>query len=100
MKKQFKYLSILILALFLTSCEEDPILYTGGQAPVAYSFAKSSETVGFCQPTVPLTVEVTETSNQDRTINVTVDPESTAVPSEYDLETSVVIPAGEFVGDC
>lgn len=99
MKYIFKSISILFVAALFISCDQDPILYTGEAAPAAYSFSKSSETIGVCEPTVPVTVEVTEAANQDRTVNVSVNSNSTAQSSEYTVANSVTIPAGEYVAN-
>lgn len=99
MKNIFKYLLISILAISLASCEEDLITYTGGGDAPAISFDSESYNVGVCEPTIPITVEVTKASNEDRTINFSIDSEfTTALDEEYSVNTSVTIPAGEFVG--
>lgn len=96
MKNIIKSITLVFITVFFISCEEDPILYTGS-APSAFSFAKSAETVGVCDPTVPVTVEVTEVTDQDRTLNLTVNSESTAASGEYVIPSSVTIPAGEHL---
>ena len=91
--------SILIIT-FLFGCEADLVTYTGGDADApAYSFARTSETVGVCTPTIPVTVESTIASNQDVTVNISVNAaETTALPSEYSLPSSITIPAGSYIG--
>ncbi|OZV67111.1 hypothetical protein [Winogradskyella aurantia] len=100
MKENKLKLFILLFSLFaVVGCEEDLIEYRGGQ-PTAYSFARTSQTVGVCNPTVPINVEATIASNQERTVQVSVNDElTTALASEYTLGgTSAVISAGDFVG--
>jgi len=99
MKNIFKSITILFVSVFLISCEEDPIIYTGGGAPPAISFAKESQVIGICQPTVPIGVEVTEAVDRDLTINLNINPESTALASEYTVGNTVVIPKGEYVAN-
>lgn len=65
----------------------------------ALSFAKSSQTIGSCDPTGTITVESTTKSSSDRTYNLALNSATTADPSEYSISsTSITIPAGEFVG--
>lgn len=96
MKNILKSITLLFVTVFFISCEQDPILYTGG-SPSAYSFDKSSTTVGVCDPSVPVTVEVTDAADVDRTVNISVNAQSTALSEEYTYANSVTIPAGEYV---
>jgi len=96
MKKQLKYITVLLLATFIVSCEQDPKLLDNGLAP-SYSFAVESTTVGVCNPTVTYTVETTKAPQNDLTVNVVLS-DSDAADSEFSFDTSVTIPAGEYLG--
>ena len=99
-----KYIYILFASLgLLASCEEDLVVYDtdNGQAVATFG-GPSSATL----PVPPegavyeLPVNVTTVSNVDRSISISVDASSTADASEYTIDSgSLVIPAGEFVGN-
>ncbi|MDG1571988.1 hypothetical protein OZ410_06645 [Robiginitalea sp. M366] len=100
--KKFIYL-LIASALFVSSCEEDVVIYdtANGQA-IAQIINGAEQTlpVPDTGDTAIIEVGVTTVSDVDRTISVSVDPSSTADPSEYDIDqASLVIPAGSFVGE-
>ena len=86
----------------LISCEEDPIIYDveNGQSVVAFNGATTVDlpVTQEGESTLDLEVGVTTVSDADRTYSVTVDPSSTADPSQYTVGETVIIPAGNFSG--
>lgn len=99
-----KYLYILFAALgLLTSCEEDVVIYDveNGQAIAQITNgAEQTLPVPETGDAAIIEVGVSTVSDVDRSISVSVDPSSTADPSEYDIDpASLVIPAGSFVGE-
>lgn len=97
MKIAYKLVTVLGLLFVFASCDHEKILFDGNEAPAAFSFARTSQTVGICNPVVEIGVEVTRISNEDRVVEYSVNPNSTAEENEYVLGTAV-IPAGEYVG--
>ena len=96
-------ISIILIALFtFISCEEDLIIYDvdNGQAVVAFNGATNVDLPVTIEgvSSVDLEIGVTTKSESSRTFNVSIDPSSTADSGEYSVDTSVVIPAGEFTG--
>lgn len=96
-----KYLFILsIFSLFLTSCDEqEPEVYNGPDlayftaGTVANYYVQDVEGSSY-----DIEVGVTVASDTDRTINVSIDPASTADASQFTIGNTMVIPAGEYVG--
>ncbi|MEH6538158.1 MAG: hypothetical protein V7719_17285 [Psychroserpens sp.] len=99
MKNIFK---IFTMALFLgvfVSCDEDVVTFDADNGQTTLSFDRSSGTVGACVPMTDIVIESTTRSSSDRTYNMVLDQDATtADPSEYNVSTSIVIPAGEFLG--
>ena len=99
-----KYLYILFASLgLLISCEEDLIIYDteNGQAIAQITNgAEQTLPVPETGDSAIIEVGVSTVSDVDRSISVSVDPSSTADPSEYTIDPStLVIPAGSFVGE-
>lgn len=91
------------LALFVTvmytSCEQDLIVFDADNGQTAYSFDRTSQTIGVCNPTSTITLESTTASSSDRTVTLMLNSDlTTADASEYSVNPSVTIPAGAFVG--
>jgi len=99
MRYKNKYITIIMLAFILVSCEEDLIRYTGGN-PASYSFKNETQVIGVCEPTQQVAVESTIKTDSDRSITVSIDEEaSSAETDEYSFSSfQVVIPAGKFIG--
>ena len=91
------------LALFVTvtytSCEQDLITFDADNGQTAYSFARASQTIEFCNPSSTITVESTTASSSDRTVTLMINSDlTTADASEYTVMPTVTIPAGEHLG--
>lgn len=95
-----KVLFFILAAVLFASCDKNDIVtydgpaiasFTGGKSVNA--FVKDGEDGSF-----QIEVGVTSVSNVDRTYNVVVDPSSTATPDQYTIESTVVIPANEYLG--
>lgn len=103
-----KLLSVFAFAVAFTSCEQDKIVYNvdGGQSLVGFNsssvsllaFTDAERPAGYDNST---TIEVgsTKRSNVDRSYTVTINDEfTTAVPAQYQVNSTYKIPAGEFLG--
>lgn len=102
MKHIYKLSAILLTLLFFTSCDEDVVVYDvdGGQALAAFVTGNQTLPVPDTGDSAIIQVGVTTRSNADRAVTLSVDPASTADPSEYTIDPStLVIPAGEFVAN-
>ena len=88
--------------LAAVSCEEDLVVYDveNGQSIVAFNGATNVDlpVTQEGDSSVELEVGVTTTAGTDRSYRVSVDPSSTADPSEYAADDPVVIPAGAYTG--
>ena len=102
MKNIFYKLGLVCLfAAGLTSCDEDRVTLNPDNGTNLWSFNESSSDLAINNNVQTDTIEVgvTSSSNVDRVIPVNVDPTSTATSNLYTIEpTSLVIPAGEFIG--
>lgn len=102
MKKYFLKFTIFVLIVGLFSnCQEDKIMYNGTPALAAFVSDKADlavlETV---VSTVKIGVEISTISSVDRTIAVTIDPKSTALATQYQMEaTTLVVPANSYLGE-
>ena len=106
MKKIYIILSVLTLSFLTFNCSEhDPSV----DAPKSLSFLRAAEIVNFDpdSPVFPLTVYSTQTSTEDRVVNLTIPqginpltntPYTTAIDGDFTVATSVIIPAGELSG--
>lgn len=103
MKKFLKSAGLALLALVVVSCDKDGEVFDVNGGQTAYMFTAPEYDLGVGPDdvaTINVEVGVTTRSNQDRTVQIYVDPSSTAPANQYTLSsTSVVIPAGEFVGN-
>lgn len=94
-----------VIALIFTTiigCEEDLIVYDVDNGQTLTNFANTSATLPVPESGASYTimVESNTRSDQDRAIQISVDPSSTALPAEYTIDQStLIIPAGEFVGN-
>lgn len=88
-----------IVALVISSCEEERIVYDPVSGQTLASFNTSSINLGVPVEGASVEVVVTASTESDveRTISVEVDPASTATPDQYTISNSG-IPAGEFAG--
>lgn len=104
MKKYIlKLTSLFLFAAVLTSCDEDKVIYKvdGGQSLVAFNEDGGNLPAYSDQEyTLEIPVGSTVRTSYDRKIELTVNDQfTTALPSEYTIdESSLVIPANEFVG--
>jgi hypothetical protein len=102
MKNIFLKLSLVgLFAIGLTSCEEESgavLNPDNGTNLYSFNLSNSDLAVNNTTFTDTIVIGVTSRSNVDRTINVNIDPSSDADPSYYSVPSSVVIPAGKFVG--
>jgi hypothetical protein len=102
MKKYFLKFTVFVLVVGLFSnCQEDKIMYKGTPALAAFVSDKADlavlETV---VSTVKIGVEISTISSVDRTIAVTIDPKSTALATQYQMEvTTLVVPANSYLGE-
>lgn len=102
MKKYFLKYTIFILFIGLFSnCEEDKVLYDGSKQLAAFVSTSGSLPVaptGVSSISIP--VEISTLSTMVRPISVTIDPTSTALASQYTIDSaSLVIPAGSYNGN-
>jgi hypothetical protein len=98
--KKFAY--ILVIALLGVSCDptEGPVYdVENGQALAAFNRTVQTYPVDDSgESFTEILVGVSTVSAQDRAVSISIDPASTADPSEYTIDpASLVIPAGEFV---
>ncbi len=97
-----KYISLLFVTfLAFTSCEEDLVVFDTENGQSVATFANTTATLPVPEDgaVYDLNVEVTTISDVDRSIVVEVDDSTTALPAEYTIDnSSLVIPAGQFVG--
>lgn len=108
MKNIFKIVSILILAITITSCEEDLIVFDNQGGQTLYQFdlegrsfelPRDNATSEF-NGDISIPISSTTLSNVDRTITVDLVEDSTQVePALITYNESVVIPAGEYIGN-
>jgi hypothetical protein len=97
-KFKFLFTAFVLLALAVTSCDEQDATsasltnYVGMEASKFVS-VHPSETV-----TVESSIYATNISNVDRTYALIVDPATTHDPAYYTVPATVTIPAGEKVG--
>jgi hypothetical protein len=98
MKNIFKYIMAFAIIFTAFSCEEDLIVFDADNGQTALSFSRATATVGVCDPTYDVVLESTTKSSSDRTYSLAISAASTADPSEYAVNPSVTIAAGEFVG--
>lgn len=95
-----KYISLIALVLIgVTSCEEDLVVFDVENGQTLAQFSATSATLPTPAEGASVDVDVTVTtkSGSDRTVNLTVDPSSTATSDQYTI-SNPVIPAGEYTG--
>jgi hypothetical protein len=102
MKKYFLKCAVFILFIGLFSnCEEDKVIYDGSQSLAAFVTTTGSLAVaptGISSINIP--VEISTLSTTDRAIVVAVDPISTALASQYNIDSATLkIPAGSYTGN-
>lgn len=102
MKKYFLKLTVFVLMVGLFSnCQEDKIMYDGTTALVAFVADRAElavlETV---VSKAKIAVEISTISSVNRTIDVTIDPKSTALATQYQIDAAtLVIPANSYLGE-
>ena len=92
---------VCFLATAIVSCDEDKVVLNPDNGSNLFSFNQSASNLAVNNEVQTDTIEVgvTSRSNVDRVIPINVDPASSATADLYTIEqTSLVIPAGEFVG--
>ncbi|MDT0674964.1 hypothetical protein [Autumnicola musiva] len=100
MKNIINKIGILIVStMALVSCEENEIPTIGDDYPVLAQFSTSSVTLATPEEgaSVEVDVVVTNTASTERSVNVEIDPESTASADQYNVG-DLVIPAGSYTG--
>lgn len=94
-------LSAFIIMGTLTSCEDNTVIYDPDTGQTLAFFSEgSSDLAVLIGESSSLTIElgVSTLSSSDRTVAISVDPNSTADPQNYMVPSSVTIPANEFFG--
>lgn len=109
MKNIFKIVSILILAVTITSCEEDVVIFDNQGGQTLYQFdledrafeLPRDNTTFIFDGDIDIPISSTTLSDVDRTITVELVEDSTQIEdlSLITFNESVVIPAGEYSGD-
>ncbi|MFY9242711.1 MAG: hypothetical protein WAO74_06760 [Polaribacter sp.] len=95
---KLKYIFLALTVFVFASCEED-IPTAEGTNYVTFSKSTYSTSVDVgATKSFDVTVFTANTSGSDRTINLSVDPASTAAAGSYTVPTSVTIPGGSNVG--
>lgn len=102
MKKYFLKFTVFVLMVGLFSnCQEDKIMYNG--APALAAFVSNKADLAVIETGVSsakIGVEISTISAVDRTIVVTIDPKSTALATQYQMEAAtLVIPANSYLGE-
>lgn len=100
MKQLIYKISFLVLGVvMLSSCEANDIPTIGEDAPTLVQFGTTSLVMGTPEEGTSREVEVivTNTSETERTVDVTVDPKSTATEDQYEI-SNLVIPANSYTG--
>jgi len=100
----YKLSLVCFLGVALVSCDEDRVVLDPDNGSNLFLFnekrsnlALSEDGTTFVTDTV--LVGVTSISNVDRVIPIHIDPASTATANQYEIQaSSLVIPAGKFVG--
>ena len=103
-KTKFLFLT-LILASFLACDKEDSNVYNtydnvNGQTLISFDGNSSDLAVTIDDTgSVDVVIEASTVSTADRTVTISIDPESTANPENYSLSSNTVtIPANEYFG--
>jgi len=102
MKKYLLKITALVLFFgIITSCEEDKVVYSGSQSLAAFVGTSGSLPVfEVGVSTLKIGVEISSKSSTARTIEVSVDGTSTALASQYVINSaSLVIPADSYSGE-
>lgn len=97
-----KFSMVAVLITTLASCDEDQVIFNGSGTGSLAAFAVERGALPAVDATTTTTivVNVANKSSVDRTIVVSVDPESTALPTEYEIvASSLVIPANSYNGE-
>jgi hypothetical protein len=101
MKKSIIYIFLATTMLFLNSCEESQSPIYDGEQTLAYFGSSSSRVeveLNTTSTTITIPVNASTLSDVDRTVSVTVLESSTAAANQYDVASSVTIPAGSYFG--
>lgn len=103
MKKNLLKIALLsFLAFGIWSCDEDKVIYDVENGQSIAAFRVSTQPLAVLEEGdsfIDVIVDVSTSSPANRTLNISIDPASTVLPSEYTLDAAtVVIPAGKFNG--
>jgi len=99
MKNIFKLSSLFLFVGILTSCEEDKVMFSSSVDMAKFEATSIQFPVSPSEGTLELEVSVTETSNAARSISVSVNEASEALPAFYTIDSAtLVVPAGEYIG--
>lgn len=101
-----KKIKIVLISVFtvmatLTSCEENVVIYDPATGQTLAFFSNSSSNLPVLidqSATVDLELGVSTLSSSDRSVDISIDPSSTADPLNYTIPSSVTIPANEYFG--
>lgn len=97
-----KFSIVVVLIATLSSCDEEQVIFNASGANSLAAFATENGALPAMDATTTTTVvvNVAHATSTDRTIVISVDPSSTALPSEYEIVTNtLVIPAGAYNGN-
>lgn len=100
----FKFSIIAVLVGTLASCEQEKVIHNGVGSGALAAFADGKAALEVIEDAdasvTKIPVTVSNISNVDRAIVVSIDPESTALPTEYSIEaSSLFIPANKYQGE-
>jgi hypothetical protein len=96
-----KFSMVAILIATLSSCDEDKVIFKGEGTGTLAAFATDKGALPAVDDSTTSTVvvNVANATSSDRTIVISIDPSSTAVPAEYQiLSNTLFIPANEYQG--
>ena len=101
--KKIKYIAAaLATALIVTNCEYEPVIYDNVNGQSLLSFDRTTLDVpvdidtGNFERSQEITVLISTISSEDRTFQVAASDESTVDPSNYQLPTSITVPADSY----
>jgi len=103
MKKHLLKITALILFIgLIAACEEDKIIYKGEGSQVLAAFKTTAGTLPVLEGTVSsatIGIDVSSATTADRSIVLSVDPSSSAIVSQYQINAAtLIIPAGSYNG--
>ncbi len=100
-----KSIALLFFVTFFIGCdeEENQVVFDVNNGQTIASFNVTQQTLPVAdtgESVAEIIVGVNTVSSVDRTINISIDENSTALPGEYSIDSStLIIPAGEFTSN-